>query len=170
MRKWIVWGSVCVCILAFLVHTSFAQAKKMSQQECWKQYSDKVMDDVIASFPELKVLSDPNPSLYRAEYSHQDLDKAMVATGGTSAPYLEPVYQLFVGAFRGDPRFYVAQPDDLVATEKYESGYVGYFLYKKTEGKNVKNVMVKLRPGKTSWDVVDKKEVKGKDIQYKCEK
>lgn len=167
MRKWIVYGSVCLCILAFLFHTSFAQAKKMSQEECFDQFNDKVMQDVISSFSELRVLSHPTPNEYAAEYTHEDLDKAIAATGGVTASYLEPVNQLYEGAFRGEPRFFVATPEGEVGTDKYESAYVGYFLYKTSEGTNV---MVKLRSGKTSWDVVDKKEAKGKNIAYKCGK
>ena len=170
MKKVVLYGGI---ILSFILMSAFnfsfvqaksAQNKNLFNKECWEHFNDKVTRDIKSSFPELKALDNPNDPVQ--EYTHSDLDKAMMATGGTAAPYIEPVYQLFSGAFTGEPKFYVAQPEGLIATEKYDSGFVGYFLYKKDE----MNVMIKLRPGKTAWDIVDKNEAKGKIIPWKCEK
>ncbi|MCM3185985.1 hypothetical protein [Priestia megaterium] len=153
-----------ITIVIAALNSSFLQAKKLSKEECRERFNEKVVQDIKSSFPELKVLDNPND--YIQEYSHSDLDKAMMATGGTAAPYIEPVYQLFSGAFTGDPKFFIAQPDDIAATDKYDSGFVGYFLYKTDQT----NIMIKLRPGEKSWDIVENKKAKGKIIPWKCGK
>jgi len=156
---------VIVCLSSFLVifNSAFAQSKKIPNKECQERYYDEVINDVKSSFPELKTLDNPND--YVQEYTHSDLDKAMMATGGLASPYTDTVSHLFEGSFSGFPRFFVAQSDNVVENDKYDSNYVGYFLYKKTDGTDV---MLKMRPGKTGWDIVDKKEKKGKITPYKC--
>jgi len=156
---------VIVCLSSFLVifNSAFAQSKKIPNKECQERYYDEVINDVKSSFPELKALDNPND--YVQEYTHSDLDKAMMATGGHASPYTDTVSHLFEGSFSGFPRFFVAQSDNVVENDKYDSNYVGYFLYKKTDGTDV---MVKMRPGKTGWDIVDKKEKHGKITPYKC--
>lgn len=156
---------VIVCLSAFLVifNSSFVQAKKFSKKECEERFFDEVINDVKSSFSELKVLDNPKDDVQ--EYTHQDLNKAMMSTGGKAGSYLDSVNHLFEGTYRGYPRFFVAQPDNIVANDKYESAYVGYFLYKKTDGTDG---MIKMRAGETGWDIVDKKEIKGKITPYKC--
>ncbi|MGW5891910.1 hypothetical protein [Priestia megaterium] len=157
---------VIVCLSSFLVifNSAFAQSKKIPNKECQERYYDKVIHDVKSSFPELKALDNTND--YVQEYTHSDLDEAMMATGGHASPYTDTVSHLFEGSFSGFPRFFVAQSDNVVENDKYDSNYVGYFLYKETDGTDV---MIKMRPGKAGWDIVDKKEKKGKITPYKCE-
>lgn len=164
MKKEVLYGGVILSFILMLVFSSsFVQAKKISKEECFERFNDEVIQDVKSSFPELKTLDNPND--YVQEYTHSDLDKAMMATGGHASPYTDTVSHLFEGSFSGFPRFFVAQSDNVVENDKYDSNYVGYFLYKKTDGTDV---MVKMRPGKTGWDIVDKKEKKGKITPYKC--
>lgn len=162
-KKLVIYVTICLSAFLIIVNTAFAQSKKIPNKECQERYYDEVINDVKSNFPELKVLDNPKDDVQ--EYTHSDLNKAMMATGGHSSPYTDSVSHLFEGSFSGFPRFFVAQPDNVVANDKYESGYVGYFLYKKTDGTDV---MVKMRPGKTGWDIVDKKEKNGKITPYKC--
>jgi len=166
MKKEVLYGGVILSFILMLVFSSsFVQAKKISKEECFERFNDEVIQDVKSSFSELKVLDNPNDPVQ--EYTHSDLDKAMMATGGTAGRYIDSVQHLFQGTFKGFPRFFVAQPDGIIGNDKYESAFVGYFLYQTSD--NI-NGMVKMRPGKTGWDIVDKKEVKGKVIPWKCGK
>jgi len=166
MKKEVLYGGVILSFILMLVFSSsFVQAKKISKEECFERFNDEVIQDVKSSFSELKVLDNPNDPVQ--EYTHSDLDKAMMATGGTAGRYIDSVQHLFQGTFKGFPRFFVAQPDGIIGNDKYESAFVGYFLYQTSD--NI-NGMVKMRPGKTGWDIVEKKEVKGKVIPWKCGK
>lgn len=167
MKKAALYGGIFFLILLLVFNSSFVQAKKISKEECWERFNNEVIQDVKSSFPELKILDDTSISV--TQYAHEDIDTAMRATGGKAGPYLNSVSNLYAGTFRGDPLFYVvsARPKDIDVNDKYDSAYIGYFIFKKSDGTNV---MIKMRPGETSWDIIKKKEVKGKIIPWKCGK
>lgn len=140
---------LATCLLFF--RYDVIKSESFSPKECIKQHNRKVLKDIQSSFPELKILDARNNV---DEYYHKDIDRAMRVIGGKADPHIESLRSLYTGISIGDRRFFIV--NDL-------EGYLGYFLYKKLDGTNV---MLKMRPGKDKWEVVEQKEKKGTLIKW----
>lgn len=167
-RKLIMYIGIPLMALLLFFNSSFAKSEGISDKECREQFQKTVTKDIKSSFPELNILDDTS-RVSVEQYTHEDIDTAMRATGGKAGPYLNSVSNLYAGTFRGDPMFYVvsADPQDIDKNDKYDSAYIGYFIYKKSDGINV---MLKMRPGENGWDIVKKKEAKSTITEWKCGK
>lgn len=167
-RKLIMYASIFLTALLLFSNSSLVKSKELSDKECREQFQKTVTKDIKSSFPELKIIDDTS-RVSVEQYTHEDIDTAVRATGGKAGLYLNSVSNLYAGTFRGDPMFYVvsADPEDIDINDKYDSAYIGYFIYKKSDGTNV---MLKMRPGETSWDIVKKKEEKSTITKWNCGK
>lgn len=160
---YILYISLCLSIVLLLFNYSFVKAKEISKEDCEKQFNEKVLQDIKSSFPELKILNDKG--VY--QYSHKDIDRAMLAIGGKADSHLQSIYPLFTGASRGERNFFVVTNSPSDPESKYESDFLGYFLYKKPDGTNV---MIKMKPSDKKWDIITQREVPSKITEWKCKK
>lgn len=159
----IIYTGLCLSIVLLFLNHPFVKAKEISKKDCEEQFNEKVLQDIKSSFPELKVLK--GKDVY--QYTHKDIDRAMFAIGGKSDPHLQSIYPLFTGVSRGERNFFVVTNGPSDPESKYESAFLGYFLYKKTDGTNV---MIKMKPSDKKWDIIAQREVPSKITEWKCKK
>ncbi|MFE4524912.1 hypothetical protein ACFRCQ_22870 [Cytobacillus firmus] len=161
MKKFVVLLSVLSLTLISPIF-SVAEEKPKLSQECLEkmkyrdQMRDKlIMEDVISSFN-----LDIDESGYE-ELTYRDLDASHLIYGGkeNDSYYksLRKIFETIPGWTQGHPKLYIKPLS-------------AYFFYKK---KDNTNVMVLLKLTDEKWEVVEKKETKGKEVKYKrveCEK
>lgn len=154
-------GLVSILLTSLLIFNSNAikTAASVSPEDCVKQHNEKVLKDIQSSFPELKIL-DIKENVH--EYRHKDLDRSMIVMGGKADPYLESLRPLYTGTSIGDRRFFVVTKHD----SKDIEGFLGYFLYKESDGTNI---LIKMKPGKDRWEIVEQKREKGTVIEWSKE-
>lgn len=162
MKKFVVLLSVLSITLISPIF-SVAEEKPKLSQECLEkmkyrdQMRDKlIMEDVISSFN-----LDIDESGYD-ELTYRDLDASHLIYGGkeNDSYYksLRKIFETIPGWTQGHPKLYIKP-------------LTAYFLYKKKDNTNVM-VLLKLNDDE-KWEVVEKKETKGKEVKYKmvkCEK
>ncbi|QOK30103.1 hypothetical protein IIE26_27450 (plasmid) [Cytobacillus oceanisediminis] len=161
MKKFVVLLSVLSLTLISPIFSDAEEKPKLSQ-ECLEKmkYRDQmrdmlIMEDVISSFN-----LDIDESGYD-ELTYRDLDASHLIYGGkeNDSYYksLRKIFETVPGWTQGHPKLYIKPLS-------------AYFLYKK---KDNTNVMVLLKLNDEKWEVVEKKETKGKEVKYKrvkCEK
>ncbi|WP_270182324.1 hypothetical protein [Alkalihalobacillus sp. CinArs1] len=121
-----------------------------------------VVKDITSSYPELiPYLKDDNS----LRYSIDDLQKALIIEG-TESSHLKSLLPLYSGASQGEKMLLIVGGMEPLPP-KYDNSFVGYFIYKKIDGSNVK---ITLRRGTASWDIVSKDIERSKTVSLskKC--
>jgi hypothetical protein len=93
-------------------------------------------------------------------YSSNDLKKALIAIGKKDT-HLDSLRNLLRGKVLGAKKLYIFTGQPM--TSKYQNSFMGYVLYKETDGTNVLEI---IRRGEDEWERIEVKKKKGDVIKF----
>lgn len=111
-------------------------------------FTDKLFEDIFQSFPEIHSQINVNKVKF---FTLDDLFKAQLLTGKNDEQ-LNSLIKFFEGGSKGDRRMYFLNGDPNNA----------YILFRDT---TEQNVMIKIKRNEQEWVEVEKRAVKGKEIE-----
>lgn len=130
-------------------------------KEKYKQFNEKVFKDVENAFKnEMQFMLSNKNNFEPIMYSSADFKKALFAIGKKDS-HLSSLQNIFQGKVLGEKRLYIfsGQP----STTKFKNSFMGYILYKETDGTNILEV---IRKGEKEWEIVELKKKKGEVFSF----
>jgi hypothetical protein len=128
-------------------NVAYTSNYSLKNDECSRNFNKRILEDMKESFPELKIL-------------HNKQEKGKDIVEGRETTHIKSLLPLFTGTSLGNRHLFIISVEEALPP-KYDNSFVGYMVYKQTDGTNV---MIKLRRSDTAWEVISKQKATGRRI------
>jgi hypothetical protein len=140
-------------------NVTYASSNSLKNDDCSSNLNERILDDLRGSFPELKILQEKQETGKVTKYDYYDFHKAIIIEGRETT-HINSLLPLFSGTSIGNRHLFIVSGEE-VLPPKYDNSFIGYMVYKQTDGTNV---MIKLRRSDKAWEVVSKQKLAGRKI------